>query len=291
MRSPRSTPGRKRCTISKRRWRAFSIASGSAAARSLSSLFRPRIDRILFAATKADHLHHSSHDRLEAVLRRAVAKAADRAEYAGAAIDVVALAAVRATREAQVARGREKLPSILGTPAPGEIANGEAFDGETEVATFPGDLPADPEELFNGDAFRGLSSAASEKADFRFLRFRPPLLERDGERRARAASHPPRPRPPVPDRRQTAMSEKSPHRRPATFKLDDPGVIVMDPDETGRPARGTVQITPEADPALLPVPIEAPLRPGAPRLSLGHAVLDRASAGWCCSASGSASST
>ena len=43
----------------------------------LSSLFRPRIDRILFAATKADHLHHQSHDRLEAVLRRAVAKAAD----------------------------------------------------------------------------------------------------------------------------------------------------------------------------------------------------------------------
>ena len=57
------------------------------------------------------------------------------------------------------------------------------------------------------------------------------------------------------------MSEKTPHRRPATFKLDDPGVIVMDPDETGRPARGTVHITPEADPALLPVPIDAPLLP------------------------------
>ena len=76
-----------------------------------SSLFRPRIDRILFAATKADHLHHSSHDRLEAMLRRTVAKAAARAEYAGAAIDVVALAAVRATREAQVQRGRDRLPS------------------------------------------------------------------------------------------------------------------------------------------------------------------------------------
>ena len=87
------------------------------------------------------------------MLRRTVAKAADRAEYAGAAIDVVALAAVRATREAQVARGREKLPSMLGTPAPGETANGETFDGETEVATFPGDLPADPEELFKGSAF------------------------------------------------------------------------------------------------------------------------------------------
>ena len=144
-----------------------------------SHLFRPRIDRILFAATKADHLHHQSHDRLEAVLRRIVAKAADSAEYAGAAIDVVALAAVRATREATVARGRDKLPSILGTPAPGEVANGGTLDGETEVATFPGDLPYDPEELFQG-SFCGLSSAPSDKADYRFLRFRPPLLEREG---------------------------------------------------------------------------------------------------------------
>jgi predicted YcjX-like family ATPase len=147
----------------------------------LSALFRPKIDRILFAATKADHLHHSSHDRLEAVLRRAVAKAVARAEDTGANIDVVALAAVRATREATVARGREKLPSILGTPASGEIANGETFDGNTEVATFPGDLPLDPEQLFKGEtAFRGLSSAAAEKADFRFLRFRPPQLENEG---------------------------------------------------------------------------------------------------------------
>src|SRR5437667_488624 len=145
-----------------------------------SSLFRPRIDRILFAATKADHLHHQSHDRLEAVLRRAVGRAVARAEGTGAEIDVVALAAVRATREAMVARGRDKLPSILGTPAPGETANGEMFDGNTEAATFPGDLPADPEELFNGAGFRGLSSAAADKSDFRFLRFRPPLLEHDG---------------------------------------------------------------------------------------------------------------
>jgi predicted YcjX-like family ATPase len=147
----------------------------------ISSLFRPRIDRILFAATKADHLHHLSHDRLEAVLRRAVGRAVARAETTGAEIDVVALAAVRATKEAMVARGRDKLPSILGTPAPGEITNGEAFDGNTEVATFPGDLPADTEALFAGNgAFRGLSSAAAETSDFRFLRFRPPLVERDG---------------------------------------------------------------------------------------------------------------
>jgi putative membrane protein len=58
------------------------------------------------------------------------------------------------------------------------------------------------------------------------------------------------------------MSERSHHRRPATFKLDDPDVIVMDPDDASRPPRGTVHVTPEVDPALLPVPVEAPiLRP------------------------------
>ncbi|KQW21031.1 amino acid regulated cytosolic protein [Afipia sp. Root123D2] len=147
-----------------------------------SSLFRPRIDRILFAATKADHLHRSSHDRLEAILRHMVERAALRAEFAGAATDVVALAAVRATREALVQQGREKLPSIFGTPIAGESAGGEIFDGNTEVATFPGDLPTDLATLLtDGGAFRGLTEAPHDQADYRFLRFRPPLLERGAE--------------------------------------------------------------------------------------------------------------
>ena len=74
-----------------------------------------------------------------------------------------------------------RMRSILGTPSSGESAGSEIFDGHTEVATFPGDLPDDPEALFNGaEAFRGLSSASAEKADYRFLRFRPPRLENDG---------------------------------------------------------------------------------------------------------------
>jgi predicted YcjX-like family ATPase len=141
----------------------------------LSAMLRPRIDRILFAATKADHLHQTSHDRLEAILRLMVGRAVTRAEFAGAAVDVVALAAVRATREAKVRRGREELPSIIGTPAAGEQFDGARFDGETEVATFPGDLPATPEALFGeGAGFRGLSQGSAAEADYRFLRFRPP---------------------------------------------------------------------------------------------------------------------
>jgi putative membrane protein len=57
------------------------------------------------------------------------------------------------------------------------------------------------------------------------------------------------------------MSERSPHRRPATFKLDDPDVVVMDAEDSGRAPRGAIQIMPEADPALLPVPLEDPLLP------------------------------
>ena len=57
------------------------------------------------------------------------------------------------------------------------------------------------------------------------------------------------------------MNDRSKHRRPATFRLDDPGVVVIDADEAGKPARGTVQITPEHDPAQLPVPIETQVVP------------------------------
>ncbi len=55
------------------------------------------------------------------------------------------------------------------------------------------------------------------------------------------------------------MTERSKHRRPATFGLDDPSVVVVDAEDAGRPARGTVQITPEPEPAQLPVPIAAPI--------------------------------
>ena len=142
----------------------------------VSALLRPRIDRILFAATKADHLHHANHDRLERFLARVTERAIGAAKFSGAQVDVIALAAVRATREATVARGRESLPAIIGTPFEGQTVGREAFDGATEVASFPGDLPEDPAALLARDGFKGLTARAND-ADFRFLRFRPPATE------------------------------------------------------------------------------------------------------------------
>ncbi|WP_334175661.1 YcjX family protein [Pseudoxanthobacter sp.] len=138
----------------------------------LSGLIDRRIDRILFAATKADHLHHQDHDRLEAILARMVADASARARYAGATVQIAALAAVRATRQALVRQGSERLPAITGVPMAGEVIDGEVYDGQTEIALFPGDLPADPGVVFGLGGEAGLPPGT-----LRFARFRPPKLE------------------------------------------------------------------------------------------------------------------
>ena len=150
-----------------------------------ASVFRPKIDRILFAATKADHLHHTSHDRLEAILRLLVDRALARAQGLGAKTDVIALAAVRATREAAVKHDGQTLEAITGTPLAGETLDGEMFDGESEAAVFPGELPADARSVFRGD---GLAQSEAEAA-VRFLRFRPPRAVAGADGRALALPH------------------------------------------------------------------------------------------------------
>ena len=144
--------------------RAFRPGAGSW----LSFLTGARIGKLLFCATKADHLHHLSHAPLEAILRLATDRAAARASAAGADVGVLAIAAVRATREAQVREDRETYNVIMGTPLPGERLDDQVFDGTTEAGIFPGDLPTDPAAAFSASATR-----AGEQA---FIRFRPPLL-------------------------------------------------------------------------------------------------------------------
>jgi hypothetical protein len=126
-----------------------------------------RIDRILFAATKADLLHQTSHDRLENILRLIVEDASTRAEFSGARIDVAAVAAIRATREARIKQKNEELACIAGIPQRGEKIGSTAFDGETEAAIFPGDLPANSFDALDGTL----------QGKLKFVRFRPPPLK------------------------------------------------------------------------------------------------------------------
>jgi predicted YcjX-like family ATPase len=132
----------------------------------LSRMLAPRIDSVVLAATKADHLHHTSHDRLEAILAALAEKAIGRAEFAGANVKVLALAAVRATHEGLAKKNGEKLPCIIGSPLPGETIGRRTFDGDEEFAIFPGDLPADPK--------LALETIEIEADELRFVRFRPP---------------------------------------------------------------------------------------------------------------------
>ncbi|RWD92301.1 MAG: YcjX family protein [Mesorhizobium sp.] len=143
----------------------------------VTDLLSRRIDRILVAATKADQLHHESHDRLQSIVRRLADRAVARANFSGADVDVVAMAAVRSTREGTVKQGRETLPVIIGTPLKDEKIDGETFDGKIETAIFPGDLPEKVDDVFD---LSGSQPENNEPA-IRFVRFRPPKLERTAE--------------------------------------------------------------------------------------------------------------
>ena len=97
-------------------------------------------------------------------MMRLVADATRRARFAGAETRSLALAAIRATREGQITEDGSKLDVIIGTPEAGETLDGTPYDGATEIAFFPGDLPPSPQDLFSGN----------EPFGIRFLRFAPP---------------------------------------------------------------------------------------------------------------------
>ena len=135
-----------------------------------SSLFSPRIDRVLFAATKADHVHHAEHERLERIMEMIVGRARSRAEGSGADVRAMAFAAVRATREVRVEDRGKSLAAIAGTPEAGEVVGTDRFDGMSDAAVFPGELPANPATVFERNA---------ERWQVRVPRFRPPLVVPD----------------------------------------------------------------------------------------------------------------
>ncbi|MGQ0456940.1 MAG: YcjX family protein [Hyphomicrobium sp.] len=135
----------------------------------LSAIVGKRIDRVVFAAAKADHLPASSHDRLGAILSLVVAAASLRAEEAGAEVRTVALSALRATRDSTVKSNGETLPCLIGTPMKGEKIDSETFDGKREAAIFPGDLPADPAAALN-------AARSAKPGSLSLVRFEPPRL-------------------------------------------------------------------------------------------------------------------
>lgn len=106
----------------------------------LSRLLRgKRVERILFAATKADHLHHRQHGRLTAIMGALTREAQDRARFAGAKVDAMSIAALRATVEETIRHEGRSLDCVRGT----------LLDGGKQAAFYPGELPEDPSKLLS----------------------------------------------------------------------------------------------------------------------------------------------
>ena len=130
----------------------------------LTSLFRgKRVERILFAATKADHLHHAQHPQLTAIIERLARDARDRADFAGAKTGAMAIAALRATTEETREHNGETLDLVRGT-----LTNGK------RAAFYPGALPTDPSKLL-GPARAGAETWLD--ADYEVMTFAPAKID------------------------------------------------------------------------------------------------------------------
>ncbi len=138
----------------------------------LAAFLPRRIDRILLVATKADHVPRSSHDRLETILSGLTARASAKARFSGAEVKAMAIAALRATQEAELKRDASE-PALIGVPLPGERLGGQVFDGRRKAALYPGDLPATLAE-----AMQKPTGPASHK-DVSLVRFRPSRVPPD----------------------------------------------------------------------------------------------------------------
>ena len=93
-----------------------------------------RIDRILFAASKADHLHHAQHGAVQDLVTALTQSARDTARFKGALTSSIAIAALRSTVEIDLDRNGHSLPGVKG------LALGS---GQT-VGFYPGEFPASP---------------------------------------------------------------------------------------------------------------------------------------------------
>ena len=139
-----------------------------------SALFRPRIDRILFAATKADHLHHANHDRLERFLSRITERAIERAKFSGAHRRCGG--ARRGARDARGdggARARQACPPSSARRSPARRSAASASMAKPKSRRSPATCRTIRPRCFA----RLHRPDRADETDYRFLRFRPPLLE------------------------------------------------------------------------------------------------------------------
>ena len=97
----------------------------------LARLLRPRIETLLFAVTKADHVAHNQHPNLRLLLERMVDEAAGAARFEGIKPAFVALSALRSTEVVRTEHQGQVLSCVRG------VLKGE----NRPTVLFPGEIP------------------------------------------------------------------------------------------------------------------------------------------------------
>lgn len=98
-----------------------------------------RVEKILFAATKADHLHHHQHPALTAITEALLRDAKSRADFAGAETMALSLAGLRSTVEEMLPRDGVALPAV----------RGRLLTTGKQALMYPGALPGDPARILS----------------------------------------------------------------------------------------------------------------------------------------------
>jgi hypothetical protein len=98
-----------------------------------------RVEKILFAATKADHLHHSQHPALTAIVQAMLHDAISRADFAGAETAALSMAALRCTVEETITRDGISHDAV----------RGKLLSTGKQATMYPGELPGDPARLLS----------------------------------------------------------------------------------------------------------------------------------------------
>ncbi|MGI9416837.1 MAG: YcjX family protein [Geminicoccaceae bacterium] len=99
----------------------------------IARLFRPQIETLLFAATKADHVAHNQHHNLRLLLEQMVFDAAGHARFEGVQPVFMAIASLRSTDMVKTDHHGQTLSCVRGR------IKGE----DRETVLFPGEIPPD----------------------------------------------------------------------------------------------------------------------------------------------------
>lgn len=99
----------------------------------LNRIFSPKIDKLLFAGSKADHITPEQHKNLTALLNQLIEKSRKDVQFEGIEVETMSMSSIKATEQGFIDHDGETFPCIKGTTV--------IEDEHKTVTLFPGEIP------------------------------------------------------------------------------------------------------------------------------------------------------